>query len=221
MGGAQDPGREAIRRSAERTGPVFQRELRDRFSRGREALAKVKKEKDDLLKMIPNTMVMEEMAKPRDTFISCGKFQAKGEKVTASVPAFLPPLAPGLPSNRLGLARWLVSRNNPLPARVTVIGFGHVLWHRIVKTANDFGSQGDCPVTRSCWIGWPRNSWTKAGCETHHQTHGHVRGLSPSSAVTPKILERDPYNGSSAAARACASTPNSSRKRPRPLRIAQ
>ncbi len=61
------------------------------------------------------------MAKPRPTFILLrGAYDKPGEAVTADTPAVLPPMAPALPRNRLGLARWLVDPRNPLPARVTV-----------------------------------------------------------------------------------------------------
>ena len=70
---------------------------------------------------ITNVMVMTEMKKPRDTFIlGRGQYDNPGEKVTPGVPAFLPPLPPGAPPNRLSLAKWLVDPKNPLTARVAV-----------------------------------------------------------------------------------------------------
>ncbi len=115
--------------------------LRDEF----EALKKLEAERD---KLIPSTMVMSEMSQPRKTFLlKRGDFRTKGEELTAAVPASLPPLPKGVPANRLGLARWLVDRSNPLTARVTVNRF----WQQffgvgIVKTANDFGTQGEWPT---------------------------------------------------------------------------
>ncbi len=106
--------------------------------------------RDELKKFddsIPQTMVMEEMDKPRDTFILIrGNFQNKGEKVTADVPRSWPPLPVGAPKNRLTLARWLVSPDHPLTSRVTVNRFWQMLFGTgLVKTSNDFGSQGDWP----------------------------------------------------------------------------
>jgi HEAT repeat protein len=70
---------------------------------------------------VPQTMVMEEMPKPRDAFLLIrGQYDNHGEKVTAGLPAFLPPLPPGAAVNRLGLAQWLVSPEHPLTARVWV-----------------------------------------------------------------------------------------------------
>jgi hypothetical protein len=50
-----------------------------------------------------------------------GAYDHPGEQVSAGTPAVLPPLPAGAPRNRLGLARWLVSPEHPLLARVTVI----------------------------------------------------------------------------------------------------
>jgi hypothetical protein len=93
------------------------------------------------------TMVMEERAQPRDTFVLLrGQYDKYGEKVTGGVPACLPPLPQGAPNNRLGLARWLVDRSNPLTARVAVNRAWQTFFGAgLVKTAEDFGSQGEPP----------------------------------------------------------------------------
>ncbi|MBI4658014.1 MAG: PSD1 domain-containing protein [Verrucomicrobia bacterium] len=94
-----------------------------------------------------STLVMQERAEPRATYIHVrGNFLDKGPVVTPGVPAFLPPLAANQPPNRLALARWLVAPENPLTARVTV----NRLWERffgtgLVKTSEDFGVQGEAP----------------------------------------------------------------------------
>src|SRR6185436_12441021 len=75
-------------------------------------------------KAIPVTMVAKEMDKPRETFMLIrGEYDKKGDKVTAGLPAFLPLMPPGAPTNRLGLARWLVDPSHPLTARVNVNRF--------------------------------------------------------------------------------------------------
>ncbi len=92
-------------------------------------------------------MVMEEMPKPRDAFLLIrGQYDNRGEKVTAGLPAVLPPMPAGEPMNRLGLARWLVSPENPLTARVWV----NRAWEQcfgmgIVKTSENMGSQAEYP----------------------------------------------------------------------------
>jgi Protein of unknown function (DUF1553)/Protein of unknown function (DUF1549)/Planctomycete cytochrome C len=93
------------------------------------------------------TMIMEERREPRETFVlERGIYNKYGAKVQPGIPKALPPLPKGAPNNRLGLAQWLVSKDNPLTARVTV----NRLWQMffgvgLVKTAEDFGIQGEPP----------------------------------------------------------------------------
>ncbi|MFM7604166.1 MAG: PSD1 and planctomycete cytochrome C domain-containing protein, partial [Prosthecobacter sp.] len=96
---------------------------------------------------IPTTLVMEEQKEMRPTFILMrGAYDKPGEKVSAATPAVLPALAADLPRNRLGLAKWLVSRENPLTARVIVNRFWqHFFGTGLVRTSEDFGSQGEQP----------------------------------------------------------------------------
>jgi len=110
-------------------------------------LKELKEAQAALDKQIPTSMVMAEMAQPRDTFVHVrGEYDKLGEKVTAGVPAFLPPLPAGAPNNRLGLAQWLVDPGHPLTARVTVNRYWQMLFGTgLVKTAEDFGSQGELP----------------------------------------------------------------------------
>ena len=107
----------------------------------------VRQKQASLQKIQPTAMVMADMAKPRDTFVLMrGQYDQKGEKVTAGVPAFLPPLVTAAEPNRLDFARWLVEPNHPLTSRVIV----NRIWQLyfgvgLVKTVEDFGSQGDWP----------------------------------------------------------------------------
>ncbi len=96
---------------------------------------------------IPTTLVMEEQKEMRPTFILMrGAYDKPGEKVTAATPGVLPSLAADLPHNRLGLAKWLVSRENPLTSRVIVNRFWqHFFGTGLVRTSEDFGSQGEQP----------------------------------------------------------------------------
>ncbi|MBM3980365.1 MAG: DUF1553 domain-containing protein [Planctomycetes bacterium] len=98
---------------------------------------------------IPGTMVFKDLAVPRDSFVMIrGQYDKKGEKVMPGVPAVLPPLRvePGKRPTRLDLAKWIVSDENPLTARVAV----NRLWQQffgtgLVKTSDDFGTQGALP----------------------------------------------------------------------------
>lgn len=110
-------------------------------------VASLKQAQADLDKQIGTTMVMQEMPTPRDTFVLVrGQYDKQGEKVTAGVPASLPPLASGAPANRLGLAQWLVDPAHPLTSRVIVNRYWQMLFGTgLVKTSEDFGSQGELP----------------------------------------------------------------------------
>lgn len=107
----------------------------------------VVKDRDALDAKIPTVMVMQEMPKPRDCFVLIrGQYDHHGPQVTAAVPRVFPPLPPGAPNNRLGLAEWIMDPSNPLTARVTV----NRMWERlfgtgIVATSEDFGTRSEFP----------------------------------------------------------------------------
>jgi len=111
-------------------------------------LAKAQAEREAYDKSIPTVMTMADGAN-RDTYVlKRGAYDAPGEKVTAGVPEILS--ANPAPRNRLDLAAWITDRANPLTARVEV----NRLWQSffgmgIVKTVDDFGSQGEFPATRA------------------------------------------------------------------------
>jgi len=171
-------------------------------------LARLRKDKDELMEQIPDTMVMDELEKPRETFIfTRGNFQSKGEKVSAGTPAVWPPLPKNQPTNRLSLARWIVATNQPLTARVTVNRYWGMLFGTgLVKTANDFGSQGDRPSHPelldwlACELMQGAASAT-AEAKPHEWDVKHLLRLLVTSAtyrqsavITKEKLERDPYN---------------------------
>ena len=113
-----------------------------------EELSKFQDEEKLVKRRLPQTLVMEELEKPRQAFIfKRGLYKARGENVNPATPAVLPPLAKGAPRNRLGLAQWLVSGQHPLTARVVV----NRIWQQyfgvgIVRTAEDFGTRGELPT---------------------------------------------------------------------------
>jgi hypothetical protein len=110
-------------------------------------IAEVRKAKSDLEAKSASTMVMQELPKPRDTFMRIrGEYNKKGDKVTAGVPAFLPALPKDASANRLGLARWLTDPAHPLMSRVIVNRYWQLFFGTgLVKTVEDFGSQGELP----------------------------------------------------------------------------
>ncbi len=99
---------------------------------------------------VTKVMVLEERKEgPRDTFIlTKGAYDnPTTTKAVMTTPGKLPPMSAGSPNNRLGLAKWLVSRDNPLTARVTVNRYWQSLFGiGLVKTAEDFGLQGERPL---------------------------------------------------------------------------
>jgi len=158
------------------------------------------------------TMVMEERKDPRETFVLLrGIYNKYGEKVTAGIPKAFPPLPKGAPNNRLGLAKWLASKDNPLTARVTV----NRLWQQyfgigLVKTSEDFGIQGDPPSHPELldWLAVEFSSPLPSGGEgpgvrgrPHAWDLKHIHRLIVTSAtyrqsskVSPAAFERDPDN---------------------------
>jgi Protein of unknown function (DUF1553)/Protein of unknown function (DUF1549)/Concanavalin A-like lectin/glucanases superfamily/Planctomycete cytochrome C len=173
--------------------------------RAEAALAAAKQRKEAFYSEIPTTMVMQEMNPPRDTYVLVrGDFRNRGEKVTAGAPDFLPPLPSG-PANRLTLARWLVSRDNPLPARVVVNRYWAMFFGTgLVKSVNDFGSQGEWPSHPELldWLaarfrdgvapGAPRvKAWDVKELVRLIVTSATYR---ESAVVSPLALERDPFN---------------------------
>src|SRR5262249_51975504 len=106
-------------------------------------LARRRRGRQDVEKQIPTTRVMQEMPQPRDTYLLMrGEYDKKGEKVTAGVPAALPPLPQDAPANRLGLARWLVDPSHPLTARVAVNRISQLFFGTApAKTQAGFGAQ--------------------------------------------------------------------------------
>jgi len=112
-------------------------------------LAKLRKEKEEYETTVPSVMVMQELPRARDTYLlKRGRYDMpdKRHKLEPAVPACLPPLPGQAPRNRLGLARWLVDGNNPLTGRVVVNRFWqHYFGTGLVKTADNFGVQGEAP----------------------------------------------------------------------------
>lgn len=93
-------------------------------------------------------MVMRELPEPKKAYVLFrGEYAQRRDEVTAGTPAWLSPFPEGAPNNRLGLAQWLTDPRHPLMARVTVNRVWQSLFGRgLVKTAEDFGSQGTRPT---------------------------------------------------------------------------
>ncbi|MEI6232090.1 MAG: DUF1553 domain-containing protein [Planctomycetota bacterium] len=159
----------------------------------------LKKEKSAIEKEIPNVMVMEEMGKPRDTFVKIrGGYDKNGEKVEAGVPEFLPPIAAplnGKKHTRLDFANWLVAPDQPLTARVAANRLWAIIFGTgLVKTLNDFGMQGE----------WPSHpellEWLAADFKRDWNMKRSIKQMLMSASyrqsarVTPEMLEKDSAN---------------------------
>jgi hypothetical protein len=160
-------------------------------------LKDLRKQKTAFDKTIVNTMTMQELGKPRDTFVLArGDYRNKTDKVAPGVPAVLPPLPQGVPANRLALAKWLVDPQHPLTARVAVNRFWQMYFgFGLVKTVEDFGSQGEPPVNQEL-LDWLATEFIRTGWDVKAMQRLIVTSATyrQASKVTPELRERDPEN---------------------------
>jgi hypothetical protein len=149
-----------------------------------------------VLKTIPTVMVMSDSA-PRETFLlKRGQYDQPGDKVTAGVPAVLPPLPKSEKINRLTLANWLIDRSHPLTARVTVNRFWESYFGvGLVKSSEDFGLQSEYP-THPELLDWLAVRFAKGGWDVKGMQKLIVMSATyrQSSKLTGALLERDPDN---------------------------
>ena len=163
----------------------------------RDRIEELKKSLDKM--GIATAMVMKErnsFERPATYFHIRGSYLSKGEKVYAGVPAILNRLPENQMPNRLGLACWLVSEDNPLTARVTVNRFWEAFFgHGIVDTSEDFGTQGERP-THPELLDWLATEFMQQGWDMKAIQRLMVTSATycQSSEVTPALQERDPYN---------------------------
>jgi Protein of unknown function (DUF1553)/Protein of unknown function (DUF1549)/Concanavalin A-like lectin/glucanases superfamily/Planctomycete cytochrome C len=163
----------------------------------RTELISTRAERARFAESIPTLMVMVDDPKARESFLlKRGAYDNPGEKVTPGLPEVLPQPPADWPNNRLGLARWMVDRSNPLTARVTVnrfwqsyFGFG------IVKTVDDFGSQGEWPVHPEL-LDWLAVEFMESGWNVKAMQKLMVMSATyrQDSRVTPELLQKDPDN---------------------------
>jgi hypothetical protein len=147
---------------------------------------------------VQRTMVMKDRATPREHYIHLGgDFTRKGSAVQPGVPAVFPPLKnPGAVPNRLDLAKWLVDRDNPLTARVTM----NRMWQQyfgkgFVETENDLGLMGDRP-THPEVLDLLASEFMDGGWKMKRMHKMIVMSATyrQSSAARADITAADPYN---------------------------
>ena len=144
----------------------------------------------------PRVMVMADDQPRQSHILDRGEYLKKKEAVSVATPAFLPPMPKDAPRNRLGIARWLVSPENPLTARVAVnrawqtfFGMG------LVKTSEDFGVQGDVPPQQDL-LDWLAVEFRESGWDVKrlHRLIVTSATYKQSSRVSADAMARDPEN---------------------------
>ncbi|MEM7456158.1 MAG: PSD1 and planctomycete cytochrome C domain-containing protein [Planctomycetota bacterium] len=133
----------------------------------------------------------------RETFVNIrGNFMTHGDKVTAAVPEAFNDFPEGAPANRLGVAMWLMSDDNPLTARVTVNRFwARLFGSGIVETEEDFGNQGTVPSNEQL-LDWLAVDFRENGWDVKHLLKKIVMSSTyrQDNRATDEQLLKDPRN---------------------------
>lgn len=199
---AEEPSEKELRRYfltqiCEITKPQFQK-LNDE-------IASLNSERKRIEESIPGTFIYRDLPTPRESFVMLrGAYNKPGDPVQPGVLEILPPLklAPlkldgeQHRATRLDLARWLVSGDHPLTARVTV----NRLWQQffgigLVKSSDDFGTQGELPSHPEL-LDWLAMEFQESGWDVKHLVRLMLSShtFQQSSRLEPQHLESDPSN---------------------------
>jgi hypothetical protein len=165
----------------------------------RERVGALEKQLAELDARTPRTMVMREMAQPRETYVLMrGQYDKpdKARPTPRGVPSALGALPEGAPANRLGLTQWMTSPNNPLVARVAV----NRLWEQVfgvglVSTSDDFGLRSEWPSHPEL-LDWLAVEFRESGWNVQHVLKLIVTSSTyrQSSRARPELRDRDPQN---------------------------
>ncbi len=159
---------------------------------------KLEAEKEAIKARSPITHVQEEVMNvaPMANILVRGAYDKVGERVDAAVPAALGKLPEKAPKNRLGLAQWVVSADNPLTARVTVNRFWQELFGQgIVKTPEDFGIMG-APPSHPELLDWLAVEFRESGWDVKKMLKLMLTSAAyrQSASITPAKLDKDRDN---------------------------
>ncbi|MBI1358311.1 MAG: DUF1553 domain-containing protein [Acidobacteria bacterium] len=151
-----------------------------------------------LRRNLPTAMVMQEMETPRESHVLLrGMYDAPGDAVQPGVPEdLLGPWPAGAPKNRLGLAQWLTRPDHPTTARVVVNRFWQQLFGLgLVKSAGDFGLQGD-PPSHPELLDWLATDFVANGWDVKRLMKSLVLSATyrQDSAISPELRAKDPEN---------------------------
>jgi hypothetical protein len=163
----------------------------------KQALIAARDAQNKLVSLVPQVLVMGDSPLPRPTYrLERGVYSERREQVPVKALDSVLPWDDSLPPNRIGLAKWLFDKRNPLTARV----FVNRVWQShfgqgLVETSEDFGAQGSIPSNPELldWLavhfedsGWDIKALNKiiVASATYRQ----------SSNAAPEIIEKDPRN---------------------------
>jgi mono/diheme cytochrome c family protein len=160
-------------------------------------LAEVQQKRDTLDAELTTTLVMEEREEPRGAYVLArGEYQNRREQVYPQTPAVLPSMPEDAGPNRLGFAKWLLSPEHPLTARVAINRYWQdVFGAGIVETAEDFGTQGTPPVHPEL-LDWLATEFIASGWDVQKMLKLMLTSATyrQSAQVTPEKLELDADN---------------------------
>ena len=192
---------DAAKRTPEQKSALFDYYLTTKDSPSQEAqkaIAGLEQERDAIKARNPITHIQEEKknSMPMAHILNRGNYDQPREKVEANVFHALHPLPQDAPKNRLGLAQWLNSPENPLTARVTINRFWQELFGTgLVKSSEDFGIMGESPPNQPL-LDWLAVEFRESGWNVKHMITLMVTSATyrQSAVTTPEKLEKDPAN---------------------------
>lgn len=149
----------------------------------------------ELQKTFTTTLVAQDLAKPRETkVLERGEYNMPiGDPLEPGVPAVMGSLPEGAPKNRLGLAQWLTSRDQPLVSRVLINRvWQRTFGHGLVRTPEDFGLQGEQP-THPELLDWLAVEFQDSGWDLKHMLRLMVnsKAFKQDSKIRPDIEDPD------------------------------
>jgi len=160
-------------------------------------LAKLNEEESAIKVRGTEALVMHERTNAPEAYIlNRGEYTKRKDRVTPETPAALPPMAPDWPKNRLGLAKWLVSAENPFTARVTVNRFWQEIFGTgIVRTVGDLGVSGEIPSHPEL-LDWLAIDFRDHNLDVKRFIKQVVMSASyrQSATASPEKLAKDPDN---------------------------
>ncbi len=175
---------------SQHTGDDNLKKLRTEFAQAELELARIERE-------IPTTLIYREKEKPQSAYVLLrGQYDQHGKQVERRTPPFLPPLAEDAPRDRMGLAKWTVSDENPLTARVAVNRFWQQFFgNGLVSTSEDFGSQG-APPTHPELLDWLASDFVENGWDIKRLVKQIVMSSTyrQQSAAPAELWKVDPKN---------------------------